>query len=52
MARESRTCFGCVGDCILAFIVVFGLLCLTHDWSKDKGGNELKAVQPVDIRKR
>jgi hypothetical protein len=52
MSRESRTCFGCVGDCILVFILVFGLLCLTHDWSKDREPNELKATQPVDKAKQ
>jgi hypothetical protein len=52
MARESRTCFGCVGDCILTFLVVFILLCLLHDWSGDRGKSELKATQPVDKGKR
>lgn len=49
MARQSRTCFGCVGDCILIFVVVFGLLCLTHDWSKDREKGPAPETQPASM---
>jgi hypothetical protein len=37
-------------EAIVVFIVIFALLCLTHDWSKENGQTQSATVQSGKAR--